>query len=163
MATHFLPLSKNVSWTSIAQGIHLCQILPSTSDSLGWSSSRRKYDFPHLWQWICRYHGNTLTTTVKKCVLHIYTQRQTSVLAFHENWWKTEEVVRDARFFPNFRHNMELPWLHTVYHFQKMCLAHLYPKAIICAKLHENWLKNWGSSPRRKIFPQCQRHNMPLP
>ena len=130
----------------------------------------------------------------KMCVLHIYTPRQTSVPNFMRNWWKTEEVVRDARFFPHFCHNMPLPWQHflplsknvsctstpqgkhlcqiswelvknwgsssrrksfsphfchnmplpwqhTFYHCQKMCLAHLHPKANICAKFHENWWK----------------------
>ena len=43
----------------------------------------------------------------------------------HENWWKTEEVVRDARFSPHFCHNMPLPWQHTFYHCQK-CVLHIY-------------------------------------
>ena len=60
---------------------------------------------------------------------------------FHENWWKTEEVVRDARFPPHFCNNMPLPWQHSFCHCQKMCLAHLHPKANICAKFHENWSK----------------------
>ena len=33
---------------------------------------------------ICRYHGNVLSGTVKKCVLHIYNQRHTSVPSFME-------------------------------------------------------------------------------
>ena len=80
----------------------------------------------------------------------------------HENWWKTEEVVRDARFFPNFCHNMPLPWQHTFYHFQKMCLAHLHPKANICAKFHENWWKTEEVVRDARFSPHfC--HNMPLP
>ena len=54
---------------------------------------------------------------------------------------KTEEVVRDARFPQIFIHNMLLPWQHTFCHCPKMCLAHLHPKANICAKFHENWSK----------------------
>ena len=55
--------------------------------------------------------------------------------------WKTEEVVRDARFFPHFCHNMPLPWQHSFCHCRKMCLAHLHSKANISAKFHENWSK----------------------
>ena len=81
---------------------------------------------------------------------------------FHENWWKTEEVVRDERFSPNFCHNMPLPWQHTFYHCQKMCLAHLHPKANICAKFHENWWKTEEVVRDARFSPHfC--HNMPLP
>ena len=61
------------------QGKHLCQISWELVKSWG-SSSRRKI-FPHF-AIICRYHGNTLSVTVEKCVLHIYTPRHTSVLNF---------------------------------------------------------------------------------
>ena len=71
----------------------------------------------------------------------------------HENWWKTEEVVRDARFSPHFCHNMPLPWQHTFYHCQKMCLAHLHPKANICAKFHENWWKTEEVVRDARFFP----------
>ena len=98
-----------------------------------WGSSSRRQIFPPSFAIICRYHGNTLSTTFTKCVLHIYNPKANICAKFHENWWKTEEVVRDARFFPNFCHNMPLPWQHTFYHCQKMCLAHLHPKANICA------------------------------
>ena len=37
---------------------------------------------PHFWAIICRYHGNALFATVEKCLLHIYTPRQISVLNF---------------------------------------------------------------------------------
>ena len=81
-----------------------------------------------------------LTTGQKMCLAHLHPKANICA-KFHENWWKTEEVVRDARFFPHFCHNMPLPWQHTFYHCQKMCLAHLHPKANICAKFHENWWK----------------------
>ena len=76
----------------------------------------------------------------KMCLAHLHPKANICA-KFHENWWKTEEVVRDARFFPHFCHNMPLPWQHTFYHCQKMCLAHLHPKANISAKFHENWSK----------------------
>ena len=75
--------------------------------------------------------------------------------------WKTEEVVRNARFSPNFCHNMPLPWQHTFYHCQKMCLAHLHPKANICAKFHENWWKTEEVVRDARFSPHfC--HHMPL-
>ena len=74
------------------------------------------------------------------CLAHLHPKANICA-KFHENWWKTEEVVRDARFSPHFCHNMPLPWQHSFCHCRKMCLAHLHPKAHICAKFHENWSK----------------------
>ena len=175
-------------------------------------------DFPPIFAIICRYHGNTLSTTVKKCSctstpqgkhclcqiswefekLRKYSRRkifphfchnmplpwqhtfyhcQKMCLAhlhpkanicakFHENQWKTEEVVRDARFFPHFCHNMPLPWQHTFYHCQKMCLAHLHPKANICAKFHENWWKTEEEFATQDFSPhfchKCRYHGNTL-
>ena len=97
----------------------------------------------------------------KMCLAHLHPKANICA-KFHENWWKTEEVVRDARFFPHFCHNMPLPWQHTFYHCQKMCLAHLHPKANICAKFHENWWKTEEVVRDARFFPHfC--HNMPLP
>ena len=147
MATHFLPLSKNVSCTSTPQGKHLCQI--SWELVKNWGSSSRRKIFPPIFaiicryhgntlsttdQWmflqstpqgkhlckiswelvtnwgsssrrkifppfliICRYHGNTLSVTVEKCVLHIYTPRQTSLPNFMRIGHKLRNLVRDAR------------------------------------------------------------------
>ena len=118
---------------------------------------------PHFFAIICRYHGNTLPATVKKmCLAHLHPKANICA-KFHENWWKTEEVVRDARFSPHFCHNMPLPWQHTFCHCQKkMCLAHLHPKANICAKFHENWWKTEEVVRDARFSPHfC--HNMPLP
>ena len=94
--------------------------------------------FPHF----CHYHGNRLSATVKKNVSCTSTPQGKHLCQIHENCWKTEEVVRDARFSPHFCHNMPLPWQLTFCHCQKkMCLAHLHPKANICAEFHENWWK----------------------
>ena len=49
--------------------------------------------------------------------------------------------VRDARFVPIFAHNMPLPRQRTFGYCQKVCLAHLQPKAHICAKFYGNRLK----------------------
>ena len=76
MATHFLPLLK-LSCTSTPQGKHLCRI-PWESVK-NWGSSSRRKIFPHFLPIIYGYHGNTLSATVKNCVLHIYNPRQTSV------------------------------------------------------------------------------------
>ena len=76
---------KHVSCTSTPQGKHLCQISWELVKNWG-SSSRRKIS-------------------------------------------------------PHFCHNMPLPWQHSFCHCRKMCLAHLHPKAHICAKFHENWSK----------------------
>ena len=76
----------------------------------------------------------------KMCLAHLHPKANICA-KFHENWWKTEEVVRDARFSPHFCHNMPLPWQHSFCHCRKMCLAHLHSKANISAKFHENWSK----------------------
>ena len=95
------------------------------------------------------------------CLAHLHPKAYICA-KFHENWWKTEEVVRDARFFPNFCHNMPLPWQHTFYHCQKMCLAVCTPQGKHLCQISWELVKNWGSSSRRKIFPHfC--HNMQLP
>ena len=140
MATHFLPLSKNVSCTSTPQGKHLCQISWELVKNWG-SSSRRKisglhhfcHNMPLPWQ-------HTFYHCQKMCLAHLHPKANICA-KFHENWWKTEEVVRDARFFPHFCHNMPLPWQHSFCHCRKMCLAHLHSKANISAKFHENWSK----------------------
>ena len=97
----------------------------------------------------------------RKCVLHIYTHAKTNIWAkFYDNRSKTEQVVRVARFTPNFI--MPLPWQRTFCHCRKMCLAHLHPKANICAKFHENRSKT-EEVVRHAIFPPICCHNMPLP
>ena len=118
-------------------------------------------DFPPIFAIICCYHGNTLSATVKEmCLAHLHPKANICA-KFHENWWKTEEVVRDARFSPHICHNMPLPWQHTFCHCQKMCLAHLHPKANICAKFHENWWKTEEVVRDARFFPHfC---HMPLP
>ena len=80
-----------------------------------------------------------LPLSKKMCLAHLHPKANICA-KFHENWWKTEEVVRDARFSPHFCH-MLLPWQHSFCHCRKMCLAHLHPKAHICARFHENWSK----------------------
>ena len=45
------------------------------------------------------------------CLAHLHPKANISA-KFHENWWKSEEVVRDAKFFPHVCHNMPLPWQH---------------------------------------------------
>ena len=73
------------------------------------------------------------------CIAHLYLKTNVCI-KFHENRLKTEEVVRTARFIPNFCH-MLLPWQHNFQHMQKICLTHLYIKTNMCAKFHKSWLK----------------------
>ena len=89
--------------------------------------------------------------TFKKCVLHIYTPRQTSVPEVHENWWKTEEVVRDARFFPNFCHKCRYHG-NTLSTTVKKCVLESTPQGKHLCQISWKLVKNWGSSSRRKIF-----------
>ena len=109
--------------------------------------------FSPIFAIICRYHGNTLSTTFKKCVLHIYTPRQTSVPNFMRIGEKTEEVVRDARFFPNFCHNMPLPWQTHFLPLSKNVSCTSTPQGKHLCQISWELVKNWGSSSRRKIFP----------
>ena len=141
MATRlFPPLSKNVSCTSTPQGKHLCQHFMRISVK-NWAEVVRDARFiSPIFAIICRYHGNTLSTTVKKCVLrHLRTPRQNLCHSFHENWWKTEEVVRDARFFPIFSHNMLLAMATHFATTVKKCVLHIYtPRQTSVPTFHEN-------------------------
>ena len=91
----------------------------------------------------------------QKCVLHIYTPRQTSVPNFmrigSKNWGSSSRRKNCSP--PFVAMNMPLPWQHTFYHCQKMCLAHLHPKANICAKFHENWWKTEEVVRDARFFP----------
>ena len=136
MATHLLPLSKNMSCTSTPQGKHLCQI-PWESVK-NWGSSSRRKIFPHFLPIICRYHGNALFATVKKCVLHNLHPKTNICAKFHENRSKTEEVVHDARFSPIFAHNMPLPWQHTFLPLSKNVSCTSTPQDKHLCKFHEN-------------------------
>ena len=194
MATHFLPLSKNVSCTFTPKGRHLCRIpwesvknwgsssrrkisphflpiiygyhgntlsatvkncvlhiytarfsrqtsVPNCHENSmvkNWRSSSRRKIFPNFLPIICSYHGNTLSTTVKKYVLHMYTPRQTSLLNSMRISQKLRKYSSRRKIFHFFAHNMLLPWQRTFCHCRKMCLAHLHPKTNICAKFHEN-------------------------
>ena len=84
-----------------------------------------------------------------------YKNKYQYLAKFHENWWKTEEVVRDARFSPHFCHNM--PFMATL--FLSLSKKHIYT---ISAKFHENWWKTEEVVRDARFFPHfC--HNMPLP
>ena len=88
----------------------------------------------------------------KKCLAHLH-PKANICSKFHENWWKTEEVVRDARFFPHFCHNMPLPWQHTFCHCKKKMSCTSTPQGKHLCQISWELVKNWGSSSRRKIFP----------
>ena len=94
MATHFLPLSKNVSCTSTPQGKHLCQI--SWELVKNWGSSSRRKIFPHFCHNMPLPWQHSFCHCRKMCLAHLHSKANISA-KFHENWSKTEEVVRDAR------------------------------------------------------------------
>ena len=194
MATHFLPLSKNMSCTSTPQGKHLCQI--SWELVKNWGSSSRRKIFPQFfaiicrypWQhtfyhcqkmclahlhpqgkhlcqiswelvknwgsssWrkifppifaiICRYHGNTLSTNCHKNVSCTSTPQGKHLCQISwelvKNWGSSSR----RKIFSHFCHNMPLPWQHTFYHCQKnMSCTSTPPRQTSCAKFHENWWK----------------------
>ena len=140
MATHFLRHCQKMCLAHLHPKANICAKL-SWELVKNWGSSSRRKIFPPFLPYAVTMATHFLTT-VKKCVLHIYTPRQTVCAKFHENWWKTEEVVRDARFSPHFcRIMMPLPWQHSFCHCRKMCaLAHLHSKANKSLhKFHENW------------------------
>ena len=140
----------------------------------------------------------------KMCLAHLHPKANICA-KFHENWRKTEEVVRDARFSPHFCRNMPLPWQHFL-PLSKNVSCTSTPQGKHLCQFHENWskteevvrdarfishfciicryhgntlsasekknvsctstpqdkhlcqiswelVKNWGSSSRRKIFP----------
>ena len=85
----------------------------------------------------------------KRCLAHLHPKANICA-KFHENWWKTEEVVRDARFFPHFCHNMPLPWqLFLSLSKNVSCTSTLQGKHL--CQISWELVKNWGSSSRRKI------------
>ena len=99
---------------------------------------------------------------LSKTVLHIYTPRQTSVPNSMRIGQKLRKYIFACCCFrvlfamqdlpPFFAHNIWLPWQHTFCHCQKLCLAHLHPKANICAEFHENRSK---TEVRNYIFACC--------
>ena len=156
----FCHCQKNVSCTSTPQGKHLCQISWQLVKNWG-SSSRRKIPPPPppIFAIICRYHGNTLSATVKKmCLAHLHPKANICV-KFHENWWKTEEV---AKIFPIFA---------IICRYHGNTLSPTVKKNVSCTstcqgkhlcQISENWWKTEEVVRDARFFPHfC--HNMPLP
>ena len=89
---------------------------------------------------ICRYHGNILSGTLKKWVLHIYNQRHTCVPSFMEIGQKLRKKFATQNFPTSWLIIYELlPWQHTFCHCQEICHADLHPKTNIQYEFHENW------------------------
>ena len=98
----------------------------------------------------------------KMCLAHLHPKANICA-KFHENWWKTEEVVHDARFPPIFA---------IICHYHGNTLSATVKKNVSCTSTPQgkhlcqiSWelVKNWGSSSRRKIPSPHFCHNMPLP
>ena len=107
---------------------------------------------PNYLPWYAVTIAHTFCHCPKICLAHLHPNANICA-KFHENWSKTEEVVRDARFPPIFPHNMPLPWQRTFCHCPKMCLAHLHPKANICAKI---CAKTWNCLRFLNFYICCQ-------
>ena len=98
MATHFLPLSKNVSCTYLHPKTNICAKFHENRSKTeevvrdGRFSPIFGHNMPLPWQ-------HTFCHCRKMCLAHLHPK--TNICAkFHENRSKTEEVVRDARLRP---------------------------------------------------------------
>ena len=134
--------------TSVPNFMRICENWGSTC------SSRRKIFPPFCHMPLPWQHSATVK---KMCLAYLHPKANTCA-KFHENWWKTEEVVRDARFPPIFAiicrcHNMPLPWQHTFCHCQQNVSCTSTPQGKHLCQITWELVKNWGSSSRRKIFP----------
>ena len=164
MATHFLPLSKNVSCTSTSQGKHLCQM--SWESFKNWGNSSRRKVSPQFYAIICCYHGNTLSATVEIWVLHIYILRQTSVPNFMRIVQKLRKYSSRRKIFPQF---------YAICHYHGNAQSATI-KYVSCTSTSQgkhlcqiSWksFKNWGSTSQRRISPQffaiiCRYHGNTL-
>ena len=109
--------------------------------------------FSPIFAIICRYHGNTLSATVKNmCLAHLHPKANICA-KFHENWWKTEEVVRDARFPPIFAIICRYHGNTLSVNVKKNVPCTSTPQGKHLCQISWELVKNWGSSSRRKIFP----------
>ena len=144
MATHFLPLSKIcVLHIYSSKANHLCQI--SWELVKNWGSSSRWKIWGPIFAIICQlpWQHSFIVTVEKLCLALIYTPRQTSLPNFTENWWKTEEVVRDGTdFSPIFAIICAYTNIvqHSFCHCRKMCLDTSYtPRHLHLCQI------SWGS------------------
>ena len=73
----------------------------------------------------------------RKCILHIYTPRQTSGLNSMRIGQKLRKWFMMQDFPPFLPYAVTMATISATV--KKWCLAHLHPKANICAKFYENW------------------------
>ena len=102
-----------------------------------------------------------LPLSKKMCLAHLHPKANICA-KFHENWRKTEEVVRDARFSPHFCHNMQNHGNTLSATVKKNVSCTSKPQGKNLCQISWELVKNWGSSSRRKIFRPHFCH-MPLP
>ena len=137
----FCHCQKNVSCTSTPQGKHLYQISWELVKNWG-SSSRRKIFSPI----ICRYHGNTLSATVKKmCLAHLHPKANICA-KFHARW--TLFLPLSKNVVKHLCHWGSHSYHGNASHGQKNVSCTSTPQGKHVWEL----VKNWGSSSRRKIF-----------
>ena len=91
---------------------------------------------------ICCYHGNAVSDTFKKCVLHIFILRPMCVLSFRSIAQKLRKLFDPQDFPLTYCNNIPLPWQRSIRHIKKVCLEHLHRKTNMCAEFHEHWSKN---------------------
>ena len=111
----FFPILKKVSCTSTPQGQHVNPIslncfsrhCPKMCHAHFNVNMYAKFDLKCISPSI---YGNTLSSTVKKCVLHNYTIRPPCVPNFTFKCLKSVKVVQSAKFSPFLCPDMLLPW-----------------------------------------------------
>ena len=161
MATQFPIHPKSMSCTSSHKDKCVCQVSRALVRNWGSSSICNIFawfsaiNMPLPWQ-------RNFPHIPKVCLAHLPTK--TNVCAkFREHWSKTEEVVRSARFFPDFCNK---------YAVTMATQFSTHPKSTSCITSHQDqcvcqvsWAsaKNWGRSSIHKVFAWFSAINMPLP
>ena len=89
---------------------------------------------------ICCYHGNILSGTIEKYILHIYTPRPKARICakFHGNWAKTVKEVCNTRFSIISAHNVSCYHGNTPIVIVKKCVMLTY---ILKQTLNINYMR----------------------
>ena len=104
-----------------------------------------------------------LSVTVEKCVLHIYTPRQTSLPNFMRIGQKLNSGSSSRRkIFPIFAIICRYHATHFLSLSKKVSCTSTPQGKHLC-QISWELVKNWGSSSRTQDFSPIFCHNMPLP
>ena len=137
MATQLPTYAKTVSYIFSPEDQNVCQISWALVKN-GRSSLIRKI-FTQFFAIICHYHGNMVSGTCEKCVLHIYFPRPMCVPNFMSIGQKTRKQFDLQDFYPIFCHYMPLPWQQFSTRAKNVLHNVSLHKSIVCAKYHEHW------------------------